>query len=124
MGLNEIKLGVPIPYPAHLIVRELVGSRNARDLFDTGDFFEAERLSEIGLVDEVVPLDQVLPRSTEKARLLGESPRGASEMIRRNRVEFVESRILKQLDDKEEFFIECWHSESVRRRLREAMRKF
>lgn len=124
MGLNEIKLGVPIPYPAHLIVRELLGFRNARDLFDTGDFFEAERLLEIGLVDEVVSLDQVLPRSTEKARSLGESPRSASEMIKRNRVESVESRILEQLADREEFFIECWHSESVREKLREAMRKF
>jgi enoyl-CoA hydratase/carnithine racemase len=124
MGLNEIKLGVPIPYPAHLIVRELVGSRNARDLFDTGDFFEAERLLEIGLVDEVVSLDQVLPRSTEKARSLGESPRSASEMMKRNRVESVKSGILEQLADREEFFIECWHSEPVRERLREAMRKF
>jgi enoyl-CoA hydratase/carnithine racemase len=124
MGLNEIKLGVPVPYPAHLIVRELVGPRNARDLFDTGDFFEAERLLQIGMVDEVLTLAQVLPRATAKARSLGESPRGASEMMKRNRVEFIESRILERLAEKEEFFIECWYSEPVRKRLREAMRKF
>jgi len=44
MGPNEIKLGVPIPYPADCILRSLVGTRNAREITDNGDFYEPEKL--------------------------------------------------------------------------------
>ena len=36
MGLNEIKLGVPVPYLADCVLRNIVGSRYARDMMDTG----------------------------------------------------------------------------------------
>lgn len=123
-GLNEIKLGVPVPYPADCILRQLVGVRYTREIMDSGEFYQPERLSQMGMVDEVLPLEQVLSRSIEKARSLGASSQEALAMIKRNRVEGVEAEILARLEEKEQLFIERWYSDEARRRLKETMDKF
>lgn len=124
MGLNEIKLGIPVPYPGNCILRQIVGSRNAREIMGTGEFCRPEESLQLGMVDQILPLDEVLPKSIEKAKLLGELPCDASRMIKRNRVEIVEAQVLKHLRAKEESFIECWRSGEARARLKEAIKKF
>ncbi|MGB2804691.1 MAG: enoyl-CoA hydratase/isomerase family protein [Candidatus Zixiibacteriota bacterium] len=124
MGMNEIKLGVPVPYPIDCIFRQLVGVRIAREVVDSGEFYPPDELIGMGMVDQVLPLEQVLPKSIDKVRLLGSYPQEAVEMIKRNRTETVEAEILERLKEREEFFIECWYSDEVRRRLKEAMEKF
>jgi len=124
MGLNEIKLGVPVPYPGDCILQQIVGARNAREITGTGEFYRPEELLQMGMVDQVLPLEQVLPKSIEKAELLGALPNKAFWMIKRNRVETVETRVLKRLAEKERFFIECWYSDETRERLKKAIKKF
>jgi enoyl-CoA hydratase/carnithine racemase len=124
MGLNEIKLGLPVPYPSYCILEHLVGSRSARYLVESGDFFEPDRLVEMGLVDEVLPQDQVLPRSVEKTRAIGEMPNFGYEIIKRNRIEDVERSILAKLEEKEKNFLKCWQLDEVRVLLAEAVKKF
>lgn len=124
MGLNEINLGVPVPYLADCILRQLVGFRHARDIIDTGDFFEPEKSLQMGMVDKVLPLDQVILQSIEKVRLLGSFFQKAFYMIKRNRVEAVEAQILKHLEQKERYFVESWYTDETRERLKEAMKKF
>jgi enoyl-CoA hydratase/carnithine racemase len=124
MGLNEIKLGVPVPYPADCILRDLAGSRIARDVIYSGEFFEGDTLLEMGMVAEVLPLGQVIPRAIEKAGSLGSTSLEAFAMIKRNRVERVKADILANLEKKEQFFVACWYSPQARQRLKEAMDKF
>jgi len=124
MGLNEIKLGVPVPYPGDCILRHVVGTRNAREIMSTGEFYHPRKLLQLGLVDQVLPLEQVLPKSIEKARLLGALPHKAFGAIKSNRVEMVEAQILIHLVEKEHFFLECWYSDEAREALKEAIKKF
>jgi enoyl-CoA hydratase/carnithine racemase len=124
MGLNEIKLGVPVPYPADCILRQIVGVRLARQIMESGEFYQSEELCHKGVVDQVLPLEQVVPKSIEKAGSLGALPQAPFAMIKGNRVEMVEAQILTHLEEKERFFIECWYSDEGRERLREAMEKF
>jgi enoyl-CoA hydratase/carnithine racemase len=124
MGLNEIKLGVPVPYVADCVLRHLVGVRNGRDIMDTGEFHGPEELLRMGVVDQVWPLERVLPQAVEKAGLLGALPQQAFAMIKRNRVEVVEAQVLARLEERERFFVEHWYSDEARGRLREAMEKF
>jgi len=124
MGLNEIKLGIPVPYPGDCILRHIAGTRNAREIMGTGEFYRPEELLHIGMVDQVLSLEQVLPKSIEKAKLLGALPYAAFGMIKRNRVEIVEAQVLTRLAEKEQFFIECWYSDEARERLKEAIKKF
>jgi enoyl-CoA hydratase/carnithine racemase len=124
MGLNEVKLGVSVPYPADCMLRSLVGSRRAREIMEMGDFYEPEVLLQMGVVDRVLPPEEVLPEAIEQARHLGSMPQEAYAAIKRNRTEAVESEILARLEEKERLFLDCWFSDEARPRLRDAMEKF
>ena len=124
MGLNEIKLGVLIPYPADCILRQLVGARYARDIMESGEFYLPEESTRIGLVDQVLPLEQVLPTALEKVSTLGRLPQDAFTLIKHNRVEGIEAQIQARLEEKERLFIERWYSDEARNQLRAAKEKF
>jgi len=124
MGLNEIKLGVPVPYLVDCVLRYTVGTRYARQIMDTGEFYGPEDSLRMGLVDEVLPVGEVMAKAAERARLLGAWPREAFAMIKRNRVEEIEQRVLAQREEKERLFVDCWYSDEARQRLREAIDKF
>jgi enoyl-CoA hydratase/carnithine racemase len=124
MGLNENKLGVPVPYPADRILRETIGNREARNVMESGEFFDPNELLRFGMVDEIIPLEQVLPTSIEKARSLGDLPQGAFVAIKQNRVEIVEAQIKARMDEKEALFLDCWYSQESRSLLKDAIEKF
>ncbi|MHA2298789.1 MAG: enoyl-CoA hydratase/isomerase family protein [Candidatus Hodarchaeales archaeon] len=124
MGLNEIKLGVPVPYPADCILQNLVGAINAREITYTGDFYPPEASKKLGMVDEVILLDQVLERAIEKTKQLGSLSGEAFMKIKQNRIEVVKARILKKLTEKEQIFVDCWFSDETREQLNEAAKKF
>lgn len=124
IGLNEIKLGVPVPFLADSILRSLVGTRTGSEIIEIGDFYTADVALQMGLVDQVLPIEQVLSASVEKARELGASPPKAFAMIKSNRVEKIEADFLSCFEEKKEGFLECWYSSQARDRLSEAIEKF
>jgi len=124
MGLNEIKLGVPLPYVVDRVLPALVGGRYASEIMECGDFYPPDAALRMGLADAVLALDQVLPASVEKAKALGAMPEHAFAIIKRNRTEGIEKAILSQLEEQERRFVECWYSEVARERLTEAAAKF
>ncbi len=124
MGLNETKLGVPIPYPANCILQQVMGVHNAREVTSTGEFYQPEELLQMTMVDRVLPLEHVVQESImhvgSLAAELGESF-GAN---KRERVEEVKAQILKDLAMKEKCFIDNWYSDTARVLLKEAIKKF
>ena len=124
MGLNEIKLGVPLPYPADRILRQIVDDHAARTILDTGDFFPPEQTLKMGLVDEVMPLERVVERAIEKIESIQTNSLDAFKLIKRNRIEKVEAEIQSSLKAKEEIFIEMWYTDDARRKLKAALEKF
>jgi enoyl-CoA hydratase/carnithine racemase len=124
VGLNEIKLGVPVPYVADCMLRSLSGYRNARQVMDTGEFYPAEDALALGLVDEVFTADGLLPSSLERIRQIADSSLTAFSMIKQNRNEEIVIEALARRDEKEADFIRAWYSVDTRSRLREARKKF
>jgi enoyl-CoA hydratase/carnithine racemase len=124
MGLNEIKLGLPVPYPADCILRDLVDTGTARDVMEGGEFFLPDKSLEMGIVDQVAPLEDVIPKSIEKAKSMGEMPREAFMIIKQNRVENIQTHILQNLSVKEQYFFNCWYSDDAQKLLKEAIAKF
>lgn len=124
MGLNEIKLGVPVPYLASCILQSIVGAREARQVEEFGEFYEAEILFRKGLVDEVVPQAEVMARAREMAEILSSRPPEAYQRIKESRVEQVETRIRANWEKRQREFTELWYSEEARARLQEAMTRF
>jgi enoyl-CoA hydratase/carnithine racemase len=124
MGLNEVKLGVPVPYPGDCILRQVVGSRTAREIMEGGEFFPADDLLEMGMVDRVTPQEEVEPASVERAVALGSFPSDAFSVIKRNRTALVEAEVEAHVEEDERTFLDCWFSEGTRRLLAEAAEKF
>jgi enoyl-CoA hydratase/carnithine racemase len=124
VGLNEIKLGVPVPYPADCILRSIVGARIGREVTDRGEFYPAAQALEFGMVDRVLPLDEVIPCGIEEASMLAGRSRGAYAQIKDNRVAPVVGEIEARLAEKQRGFIEDWYGAEARRALRAAMEKF
>ncbi|MGD2089505.1 MAG: enoyl-CoA hydratase/isomerase family protein [Candidatus Aminicenantes bacterium] len=124
MGLNEIKLGVPVPYLADCILHSIVGVRYARDIIESGDFYRHEQSLKMGVVDQILPLEQVRSLAVEKVQLLGSINQQAYALIKRNRVETIEAKFLACREEKQEAFIQCWYSLQARQKLKEAIEKF
>jgi len=124
LGMNEVKLGVPVPYAADRILRELVGGRAAREIGEGGEFYPPEASLHLGLVDAVWPLGEVQPRAVEKARALGSAPSPAYAETKRNRVEKVKADILARMEEKDRLFVDLWYAPEARERLKAAMEKF
>ncbi|UCE35887.1 MAG: enoyl-CoA hydratase/isomerase family protein [Thermoplasmata archaeon] len=124
MGLNEIKLGVPVPYPGDRILTQLVGTRYASDIMNSGEFYSTSEQLRMGMVDFVLPLKQVVPESIDRIRIMGAMPNEGFRMIKRNRVEPVEEQVFANLAEKEQYFLGCWFSDEARKRLKEAISKF
>lgn len=124
MGLNELKLGVPVPYPADRILHQIVGFQEAQEIIDTGDFFLPETLLKIGLVDKILPGDQLRAKVIEKVKSTGACDRTAYSLSKQNRTELVAAQIMERLEEKEKRFVECWYADKTRKRLQAAMKKF
>lgn len=124
IGLNEIKLGVPVPYVADCILRRLIGHRLARDVMDSGGFLAPEEAQRLGMVDRILPAGEVVPQSIEKAIELSSDSLEAFSLIKSSRVHALEREIKAQLCEREEAFIKCWFSDDARVRLKEAISKY
>lgn len=124
IGLNEVKLGVPVPYPADCILRDSIGSRKAREIVERGLFYQPPDAYKLGLVDKVLPEDEIRQEVDTQAHDLGSLPPDAFWAIKKNRVELVASQILARLEEKEGKFVELWYSEEARQKLTEALEKY
>jgi len=63
IGLNEVAVGVRVPGPIWAAARHVVGSRTAERLCTGAELVESETALRLGLVDELVAVEQVVPRA-------------------------------------------------------------
>jgi len=83
LGLSEVALAVPIPAALYEIFRFVLGDRGAERLATGGENLTVDRAEAIGLVDRIVPAEELLDRAVERAYKLGERPRSARVEIQR-----------------------------------------
>jgi enoyl-CoA hydratase/carnithine racemase len=63
IGLNETQVGLSVPEGIQRLMRRIVGEYRAERLVIAGTMLTAERAHEIGLVDELVASEEVVPRA-------------------------------------------------------------
>ena len=63
IGLNETQVGLVVPEGIQRLMRRVVGEYRAERLMVAGEMVTAERALEIGLVDQLADLDQVVPQA-------------------------------------------------------------
>jgi enoyl-CoA hydratase/carnithine racemase len=124
MGLNEVKLGLPVPYLPDRLLHAIAGVCRAREIMESGNLYPSNEALEMGIVDKILAIENVVETAIEHAETLGSLPKVGYEMIKQNRVEMIEEQVAARQDDKEVYFIESWYSDEARRCLKEAMKKF
>ena len=124
IGLNEIKLGVPVPFIAECILRQIINGRIVRGIVEGGGFYSPDEALRIGLVDEARPSERLLSTAIEKARQLGGNIPYVFATIKHSRTIEVEEQIEARLKEREKVFIESWFSKEARLLLKEAISKF
>ncbi|MGN6152524.1 MAG: enoyl-CoA hydratase/isomerase family protein [Lysobacteraceae bacterium] len=75
LGLNETQVGLVVPEGIQQLMRRVVGDHRAERLLVAGEMVTAERALAIGLVDELVAVDEVVPRAIEWLQALLKLPR-------------------------------------------------
>src|SRR2546429_5668485 len=73
-GLTEVRAGIPYPAVAIAVVRAELSPPVARELVLRGELVDAPGARERGLLDEIVPQDDVLARALEVASGLAALP--------------------------------------------------
>lgn len=83
MGQPELNNGIPSVAGPWGIFAERIGIARSMDLILTGRLIDAEEAKHIGLLNEIVPPAEVLPRSIALARELGGKPPVALRLTKR-----------------------------------------
>ncbi len=83
IGLPELKVGVPFPAVASDIVRSAIPRRYQREVMLLGRLYDPEGAAERGLVDEIVPADDLLGRAREIALDLASIPAATYSLTKR-----------------------------------------
>ena len=124
MGLNEGNIGVPVPYLADLMLRQLVDARAADEMVFGGELMDPEKARAIGLVTEIVPEPSLETHAVEAVRAISRKPRHAVRQIKENRTETVGRRFERNRDAKRAAMMDCWFRPEAQRMLTEAAKKF
>lgn len=83
MGLPEVSLGLIPGYGGTQRLAQLVGRGNAMEIILTGNMVNAEKAMQIGLINHIVPADEVVSKAEEiLTQIALRSPKAVSAAIR------------------------------------------
>ncbi len=113
IGLNEVQVGLRMPEAIHAAATHVVGTRQAERMCTSAQLLGTEEALRIGLVDELVPVEVVLPRALEWTASMLALPRIA---LRETRA-LARRALLKPMESLDEAaidrFIEEWFSDET-----------
>lgn len=84
LGYGEVKIGINLMWNALGPLVALIGPARAKRMVMTGALFDVQTLSNWGLIDEVVPADELDARALAMAQDLAALPPLAVQMIKRS----------------------------------------
>jgi enoyl-CoA hydratase/carnithine racemase len=124
LGMNESKLGLPVTYLADLLLRNLVAGHLARDIICRGDLYGPEVALQMGMVDGVLPLEEVVPAAIKKIKDIAAASPAAFAMEKAYRVREVTAQVLASMEEDEKSFISQWFSTAAHQQLGEALKQY
>ena len=124
LGLNEIKLGLPVPYLALMILGQKVGHAAALEIIYHGEFVKAEKAFDLGLVDELVAPGSARERAVEQIKTIAGYPSGAFQLMKETQVASIKAQYADNHAAQHERFLDCWFSKETQVLLQEAAAKF
>lgn len=124
IGLNEVSIGLPTPYLTALMLWQLLGDRDARDIAYGGALNPVDYACEVGLVDEVVPAEELEQKAIDKVAGLAKLPGSGFAEVKRQRFEQICQRYAANREEQDEIFIDIFYQPEVHSSLQEAAKKF
>ena len=125
MGVNEIKLGLTVPYLADLRLGQLLPANQAKEMIYSGEFVGPAQAEAMGLVDALCPPEDCEQTALHKIGGLARHPAAAlAAMKQNNRLETITDRYQANQEREAERFVELWFSPQTRELLEQAAKKF
>jgi enoyl-CoA hydratase/carnithine racemase len=124
IALNEVKIGVPVPYLADLMLRQIVTDRVAVDMEFRSRFLGPDEAKAAGLADVVCAEEEVETSALERIRELAAMPPEALTLTRQHRSREISARFQSVRADLSRAFTDCWFLPSTQALLREAAQRF
>jgi 3,2-trans-enoyl-CoA isomerase len=123
IGLNEVRVGIPLPRSLHSVLARVVGRRQAERLGARGLLVGTDEALAIRLVDELVPMESVVDRAIEAARDYVSLPpaamRRTRELARADLAEIFE----REQQSTWEAFVDDWFAPETQTTLRALVEK-
>jgi enoyl-CoA hydratase/carnithine racemase len=123
IGLNEVAVGVRVPELVWAVARHVLGTRPAERLCTGGELFEPERALALGVVDELAPPEEVVPRAlawcSAQAALPAQALRNTRALARRELAAAFEAFDARALEG----FLDEWFAEDCQATLRAMVAK-
>lgn len=84
MAYPEVNIGVNLMWQSLPLITHLAGPARAKRLVMGGEHITANTLMQWGILDELVPLKELLPKAQQLARFYASKPPVACQMIKRS----------------------------------------
>jgi enoyl-CoA hydratase len=110
VGITELRVGVPFPASALELVRFAAGDAVTSRLALLADTYPADAARDLGLVDEVVPADELLERSLAVAHRFAAVPRDTFRLTKAQLRRPSRERVAAYRADVDERVSEVWAS--------------
>jgi enoyl-CoA hydratase/carnithine racemase len=124
MALNEVKIGVPVPYLADLMLRQIVMDRVAVEMEFCSGFLGPHDAKAAGLADAVCDEKAVEETALEKIRALAAMPQTAFALTKQHRTREIPSRFKAMRQELNRAFMDCWFAPAAQALLQDAASKF
>ena len=124
MGLNEIKIGLPVPFLADLMLRQVVGDRAATEIEYTGELLMPEKAQAFALADTIFPEEDVEAQAIAKISEIIERPPFGFSLTKQHRTRDIRTRFFADRESINQTFMDCWFSAPVQNILSEASKRF
>ncbi len=123
-GLNELHIGIMVPYLTHLMLEHRVSTAQAIRLEMSGEFMTPDRAKDLGYADEVLPSEQVEQRALELVSKMAQIPRKAFVGSKDGMTRLIREKFEALRDEKEEVLLDSWFDPKTQALLHEAAKKF
>jgi enoyl-CoA hydratase len=123
LGFSELAVGVPFPAWALEILRFAVGNEHVRDLTLMARTVSVEEALSMGIVDEVVPPEELMERAMRAAQRLARIPQATFELTKGALIAPAVERAERLGPEHDREVALLWASEPVHDAIREFLKK-
>ena len=117
IGLNEVDVGLTVPYGIGMVFQYVVGMRNAEELLLKAKLISPDEALRVGLVDELCDAETLLGTTLERIAVASDlySPQQTKtkQILREQTLHIVQ----QNFDKDAQLILDSWFSESGQQRL-------